>query len=453
MFVAMLVYLVLVLIRPQDYPAMVDANLLPWQPVALIVAALFWLLSVRKRFDAPQYLLLVAFFLVLMFSHVVNGWFGGALEQLNKFAPTVLAFVVLANATDTRRRVRVVMGMFATCAAVLALHGIEQVQTGVGWTGIGLSQETRIQYVGIFNDPNDLGMLFVICLPMAVYLARSTGWSRLLWWLVAGTIVYGIVLTDSRGTLLAALALLGVYTWWRRGTLFAGALGAAALAVLMALPSRVQEEGLTDDSAMGRVESWYEGLQMFREHPLFGVGPDMYSDLYRLTAHNSFVLVLAETGIVGFTVWLAFVGYCFRMMLVALRQPPQAVLEAVGQGGPRAEGGEPGAAPESDQDAVDQEAVDPEAVDAWFKDRAIALTLLLSLTGCFVAAFFLSRSYVVILYLLTALVVAHYGAMRRQDDALPAFALQADVVRWPVYAAGFVVGLYLVVKVMLAVGG
>ena len=53
MFVAMLVYLVLVLIRPQDYPAMVDANLLPWQPVALIVAALFWLLSVRKRFDAP----------------------------------------------------------------------------------------------------------------------------------------------------------------------------------------------------------------------------------------------------------------------------------------------------------------------------------------------------------------------------------------------------------------
>ncbi len=439
MFLAMLAYLVLVLIRPQDYPALVDSIGVPLQPIALIVAALLWLLSAHKRFDAPQYMLLPAFFLVLMLSHVFNGWFGGALEQLNKFAPTLLAFVVLANAADSRRRVRVVMGLFALCAAVLALHGIEQVKTGVGWTGIGLSQETRIQYVGIFNDPNDLGMLFVICLPMAVYLARSSGVSKFLWWAVAGTIVYGIVLTDSRGTLMATLALFGVYLWWRRGALVAGVLGAGALVGLAALPSRVQEAGMTDASAMGRVESWYEGLQMFRAHPVFGVGPDMYSDLYRLTAHNSFVLVLAETGIIGFTVWLAFVGYCFRMMLVALRQPPQHVLDAV-----QGDDAEPVAgASEPDEGAV----------HAWFEDRAIALTLLLSLTGCFVAAFFLSRSYVVILYLLTALVVAHYTAMRRQDLELPAFALQADVLRWPIYAVTGVVGLYLVVKIMLAVGG
>lgn len=439
MFVAMLVYLVLVLIRPQDYPALVDSIGVPLQPVALIVAALLWLLSARKRFDAPQYVLLLGFFLLLMVSHVFNGYFGGALEQLNKFAPTLLAFVVLANAADSRRRVRTVMGLFAICAAVLSLHGIEQVKTGIGWTGIGLSQETRIQYVGIFNDPNDLGMLFVICLPMAVYLARSTGAAKFLWWAVAGTIVYGIVLTDSRGTLLATLAVLGAYVWWRRGTLVAGVLGGGALAVLMALPSRVQEEGLTDDSAMGRVESWYEGLQMFRAHPLLGVGPDMYSDIYRLTAHNSFVLVLAETGIIGFTVWLAFVGYCFRMMLVALRQPPQVVLDAV-HGDEHAH-------------ADDAPEPDPAQVRAWFEDRAIALTLLLSLTGCFVSAFFLSRSYVVILYLLTALVVAHYSSMRQQDVELPAFALQADVVRWPLYALGGVVGLYIVVKVLLAVGG
>ncbi len=444
MFLAMLVYLVLVLIRPQDYPALVDSIGLPLQPIALIVAALLWLLSAHKRFDAPQYTLLLAFFLVLMVSHVFNGWFGGALEQLNKFAPTLLAFVVLANAADSRRRVRVVMGLFALCAAVLALHGIEQVKTGIGWTGIGLSQETRIQYVGIFNDPNDLGMLFVICLPMAIYLARSSGVSKLLWWAVAGTIVYGIVLTDSRGTLLAMLALFGVYLWWRRGALVAGVLGMGALVGLAALPSRVQEAGMTDASAMGRVESWYEGLQMFRAHPIFGVGPDMYSDMYRLTAHNSFVLVLAETGIIGFTVWLAFVGYCFRMMLVALRQPPQHVLDAVEFDAAELEGAQHVAGtPEQDDGAV----------HAWFEDRAIALTLLLSLTGCFVAAFFLSRSYVVILYLLTALVVAHYSAMRRQDVELPAFALQADVLRWPMYSVAGVVVLYLVVKVMLAVGG
>ena len=56
--------------------------------------------------------------------------------------------------------------------SIISIHGIEQVKLGTGWTGIGLSQGTRIQYVGIFNDPNDLGMLFVACVPMA----NGAGW-------------------------------------------------------------------------------------------------------------------------------------------------------------------------------------------------------------------------------------------------------------------------------------
>ena len=295
MFFAMICYLALVLIRPQDYPALVDSIGMPLLPIALIVAALFWLLSGRKRFDAPQYLLLLLFFIVLMLSNVANGWFGGALDQMNKFAPTVLAFVVLANAADSPRRIRVIMGMFSLCATVLALHGIEQSHLGIGWTGIGMSQETRIQYVGIFNDPNDLGLLFVMCLPMAVYLAMRGGlfgFAKLFWLAASGILLYGIYLTDSRGTLLATLVVLGIYVWWRRGLVTAGVLGALALAGLMALPSsRMQELDVSEASAAGRVDSWYEGMQMFRQNPVLGVGADMYTDINPLTAHNSFVLV------------------------------------------------------------------------------------------------------------------------------------------------------------------
>ena len=79
MFFFMMVYLVLVIIRPQDYPAVVDSPGPPWQPIALILAAVFWLFSARKSFAAPQYLLLPVFLLVAMISKVVNGWTGGAL--------------------------------------------------------------------------------------------------------------------------------------------------------------------------------------------------------------------------------------------------------------------------------------------------------------------------------------------------------------------------------------
>ena len=47
-------------------------------------------------------------------------------------------------------------------------------------------------------------------------------------------------------------------------------------------------------------------------------------------------------------------------------------------------------------------------------DKKIAMTLLLSLFGLFTAAFFLSRTYLIVLYFLGALVVAEYaGASNR----------------------------------------
>lgn len=444
MFIAMMLYLLLVLIRPQDYPALVDSVGIPLQPIMLISAAGFWMLSPRKNFDAPQYQILLMFFVVMLVSHVFNGWIGGAVEQIGKFAPVVLAFVVFANGLDRRSRVLTIMAVFALCGAVLAVHGIDQQKNGIGWTGIELSQGTRIQYVGIFNDPNDLGLLFVACVPMAAYLSSRgglLGLRRLFWLMITGILVYGVYLTDSRGALLALLAVMGVFVWQRKGLFVAGALGGMAVAILLALPSRFSEIDAEEESAQGRVESWYEGLQMFQGHPLFGVGPDQYTDYNPLTAHNSFVLVLAETGIIGYTLWLAFVIYCFRMMWVGSRPPHAPMWNDV------------------DAELLDDDVeASPDGFETIEEDvseghlaegRAIAMTLLLSLIGFFTSAFFLSRSYVIILYLLAALVVAHYTEMCRDDPGLPRFSFSKDALLWPVVGLGSAIFLYVTVKVLL----
>ena len=429
MFVFTILYLLLVLIRPQDYPEFQAEDMLPWQQLALLGAALFWLASSRKNQSTPQHMLLLVFLPVLMMSSIANGWMGGALVQLEKFGPVVLAFCVLSATLTSPRRVRLVMATFALCAAVLSLHGIEQAELGTGWTGVELSQGTRIQYVGIFNDPNDLGMLFVTCVPMAVYLAYSghAGLLRKVFWLAAaGVLVYGIYLTDSRGTLLALLAALGGYIWLRRGIVPATVLGAVALAGMMMLPSRMQELDASEASAAGRVDAWYEGIHMFTANPVFGIGPENFADNNaNLTAHNSFVLVLAETGILGFTIWLAFVGYCFRMMYVVVRQRARV----------------PGALPEAQPD--------PAVERQWHDDRAVTMALLLSLVAFFVAAFFLSRSYVIVLYLLAALVVGHYQELRRRWPSLPVFRLARDLWLWPAIAVAAVISLYVIVKVLL----
>lgn len=415
-----LVYIVLVIVRPQEYPALVDLGL-PLLSGALVTATLAWLINGRKTFAQPQYLLLFAFFVVTVISIAANGWVGGALEQATEFAPTVIAFVLLANALTTHRRMIATMQVFVLCACVLALHGAYQVRDGIGWTGMPLVQDDgRIQYIGIFSDPNDLGLLFVSVLPMAFHLARRgglLGLARLVWLAGAGLLVYGVYLTNSRGAMLAVAAMLGVWLWLRRGIVTAVVVAGGGLALMQMLPSRLQELDASEESAAGRVDAWYQGLQMFQSKPVFGVGAHNFTEFNYLTAHNSFVLVLAETGFIGYTIWLAFVGYCFWMMFTLCRSPMKTA--------------------------------DPASNEAWGVEREFGVTLLLSLCGFFAAAFFLSRSYVIVLYLLAAMVVAEYTMARARFPDLPEFRVGQDFWRWLIISTTTIALLYVIVKALL----
>jgi hypothetical protein len=334
----------------------------------------------------------------------------------------VLAFFVLGHLAMDPARLRKLLVVFALCSLVLVAHGVEQAELGIGWTGVGLSQETRIQYVGIFNDPNDLGLLFVMVLPMALYLSRGgglMGLRRLFWWGAAAALVYGIYLTNSRGAMLALVTVAAVWVWRRRGPVTASLLGAGMIGVLMMLPSRLSELDAGESSAAGRVDAWYSGLEMFIGSPLFGIGPGLFADNNaNLTAHNSFVLVMAEMGLVGYTIWLAIVGYGLRMTLAMLRLPAPT-------------------------------GADSTALAAWKRERSLALTLLLAQAGFLAAAFFLSRSYVILLYLLAGLVVGWYTGARSRWNGLPGFELSRDLVRWPVAAVVSIVLLYVIVKILL----
>jgi putative inorganic carbon (hco3(-)) transporter len=418
MFLLSLLYLILTIIRPQDYMAALAG--VPLLSATLGLATLAYIASNAKTFAAPQYLILPVFLAVLMVSEVFNHWAGGALEQLAQFGPVVIIFFVLSAAVAAdRKRVPVTFAVIALCSMVLAVHGIDQKQHGVGWTGAGMI-EGRIEYVGIFADPNDLGLLFVTALPMTIFLSAGGGFLRRLFWLGgAALLLYGVYLTNSRGALLAVLAIGGIYVWYRRGMVTAGTLSVVGLIVMKMLSSRMSELDADEESANGRVDAWYEGLHMFTSHPVFGVGAGNFTDYNYLTAHNSFVLVLAETGIVGFTLWLAFVCYGFMMMVAVLRYKP-ALVEG-----------------------------DAEQAAEWALEKRMAMTLFLSLCGMFAAAFFLSRSYTVLIYLEAALVVGFYIGARRRYPGLPSLSLGDGWWRWIPIGIGAVVLLFVIVTVLL----
>jgi O-antigen ligase len=421
MFPLILCYVVLTIVRPQEYiPALIG---MPVLPVVLVLAFGAWVASGARRPRAPQFLILLAFFAVLMLSEVVNGWAGGMKDQLGKFGPVVLTFFMIAAACNTQRRILILMAVMVVCATVLAWHGIGQARSGIGWTGIPLGEDGRIQYVGIFNDPNDLGMLFVSVFPMACLLCKRGGFFGKPCWLACiAILLYGVRLTNSRGAMLGVLVVAGGYIWYRRGVIVAGVLGAGGLAAMKMLSSRMQELDAGEESASGRVDAWYEGLQMFKSHPLLGVGPGNFTDYNPLTAHNSFVLVLAETGFVGYVLWLALIGYTFWMVAAVLRLRPDAITE-------------------------------PERFAAWSTERPMALTLLLSLCGMFACAFFLSRSYMIVLYVVLAIVTGFYLGARERIGGLPSFSMTESGMRWIPAAIGSIAGLFVLVTVLLRTEG
>lgn len=199
------------------------------------------------------------------------------------------------------------------------------------------------RHAGPQADVNFWGRLLVMGLPFAFSLAQlARGRARTLGWLAAGLAVLGgIVLTGSRGALIAAFA--GVVVWlflaggrFRRALLLMPLVVGAALLTpgigsrLTTLLQLTDSGGVaaTDPSLIGRIDAQRVALQVLVDHPVLGVGPGLFQavepgylrrlglDTIVLAPHNSYLEAAAETGILGLTAWLLLLG---SAVVVALR--------------------------------------------------------------------------------------------------------------------------------------
>ena len=175
-----------------------------------------------------------------------------------------------------------------------------------------------------------------------------------------------------------------------------------------------------------------KGLEIFKAHPLFGVGfGDMgdYTDGHH-TAHNSVVVCAVELGSFGLYFWSLFLLPTVRGALTAAS--PAKLAE-----------GEPIAIEES---PFPQPARKVEELDKAEVNR-LGRLVVLSLTGFLVAAWFLSRAYVMTLFLLggVAEVVFQMAVDRKM------IASRLPLPRTLAYSGVLTVSLVLAMYVLLRV--
>ncbi len=256
-------------------------------------------------------------------------WPGGSMTLMTGvYLKVVLIFVLMAGTLTTPARLERFAWLIVLASAYLGLHAAIDYAHG-----IHMVEDDRVRgsVGGVFDNPNDLALNTVAFLPIALLFAvrrdRSAG--RLVAGIAAVLMFVTIVFTKSRGGFLGLVAMLLVMLVQggrvRRG--LGVGIVVASLAAVPLLPASFWERmasitNASEDptgSREARRTVMKEAWQAFLERPLTGVGPGEFVDYnppwrqqrFR-EAHDAWLQVASETGIVGAAVFIWLVVMACR---------------------------------------------------------------------------------------------------------------------------------------------
>lgn len=292
-----------------------------------------------------------------------------------------------------------------------------------------------------YYDANDLAMLGVATLPMAIYFVgkkTSPAWLRLGSLVATGVLLLAIVKTGSRGGFIGMIAV-GLFLLFgfraikssiRFGTVAAGVIaimsfaGANYWTMMSTLLDPKADYNWAGNNDEGRMAIWERGMGYMAHSPLFGVGAyafpvaegtisaladrqEMGIGLKWSAAHNSFVQIGAELGVPGLL--------AFLLMLWNIGRANRKVIRKAKETG------------------------------VWGDEASIAQALQGALIAYVVCGFFLSQAYSTFLYSLCGMVVGlSYVAGRTPAALTPAatrFPWQRQTVGGlPIGGPGLVLG-------------
>jgi len=277
---------------------------------------------------------------------------------LVQLATLLIFFAATLVFVDTPHRLRVLVRTIMVFGFLLAIFGLTQ----------SFTSPTKVYWIRELNQSTAFGpfinrhhfagyMELTIAMPLGLLFAGAVDKEkRIIYLFIAGLMGVALVMTASRGgiiSLVAEILFLTIVTAiWRKpserrrrmpGRLkrVAGRLGlAGALLVGLFLGvvllggefsiNRFIDSVNTDDPTTGRAHFWAVTLDIIKAHPVIGTGLgafgviytryDTRNGLFRLEqAHNDYLQVLSDAGIVGGVLALSFVVLLFYKALSRAR--------------------------------------------------------------------------------------------------------------------------------------
>lgn len=313
-----------------------------------------------------------------------------ALLGASRYAQNLVLFPIVYAGVRSRGHVRWVAGAFVGGALLAMLDGVA--------TG---STVDSSRLVGALQDPNETATVLVAASVLALALGIGDRGSRLRRGIAfsAGVLaLVGVAATASRGGVVAlaatAVAAVVIGGRWRRQVAAAAAVGAVLVVGWFVLLAPASSLSHITSAQSPRSTLWTVAGRTIAANPVVGVGGDnfqMVAKDYLLrpgattnaeqivtvphVAHNIYLEVWADTGVIGLVLFVAVVVGPLRAAWAAV-----TILESAGR---RAE-------------------------------EILTRGLILAIVAILVAGFFVSDQYSKQLFLLLALACATLGTVRTQ---------------------------------------
>lgn len=283
--------------------------------------------SEYKRYFIAVYLFVATMFIsALLSGDIVYGLKRWADMWIWRFMPFVVVIFLLNNYFDAKK-------VMLTGFAGITLTSVYAVYQGLS----GMSRAN-----GFYGHPMTLGGWLCIFLPLFLIEFFERRLLGKYYWLAGLAFCIcsaGLVFNATRGAWLAVAivsAVLLIYYMFKSKRNLAVSIIFVALisTVLVNNPKFMHRLDTIDDfnkyqSNTERILIWQSAWNMFKDHPVLGVGLGQYTKNYQQKyispeakepklghAHNNFMQMLAENGIVGFAGFVIMFGYIIFKNLI-----------------------------------------------------------------------------------------------------------------------------------------
>ena len=259
------------------------------------------------------------------------------LWEIARIIKLYLLAQVVGSLTTSEGAVRAILA--ALVAALLLQTGVTILQYffnynlgGLGFIVSDAADVTR-RVSGTVGWPNTLGAYIaaILCWPLTLWLCSVGGHRR---WMLLAVCMIGmlpLILTFSRGAwlgfgagLIVAVSL-GLYSGWMKARSVSKLILVALIAALVIVPFAGDiGQRLGADTITVRGDLNAVAFNMIQANPVLGIGVNTFINVmakydqsgvtsyFAEPVHNAFLLIAAETGLVGLGLFLAMIALVFR---------------------------------------------------------------------------------------------------------------------------------------------